>query len=147
EDKSDFAGESFSCKGRIKIIHKSANKDDPDQRIFVMEADKGWISFNGLMMDLTDEMLARMKRARFADKGAGLTTLLKDKGYTLSYEGEVKVKDRAAQGVRVKHEGQPDIVLYFDKQSSLLTKTSQKFTEPGNDAEVLHELYYFDYQP
>lgn len=148
DENMTFIGESFIDGKKLKIMHKSENQDRPRLSILVMEGDKGWINSDGFVFDLDDIALERMKRARHADRVDGLVTLLKDKGYTLSYVGEEKVKGKPAHQIKVSHEGQPDIHLYFDRTTGLLVKSSQKFTEPDNkDKEILHELYFFDYQP
>ncbi len=147
EDGYRFSGKTYSeSPKRVKITHIADEGNGPSKRTMVFEGDSGWFQMDGLFRVLDDETLARMKRARFADRIAGLVVLLEEDGYKLSHLGEVKVKERSALGVKVKYEGQPDMHLYFDKETGLLVKTWQKFREAGTNEEVVHELYYSDFK-
>jgi len=148
-DRIVFSAETFSQEpGRLKILHQSRDPDNPDSRILVLEGDKGWLSINGVLMDLDEEMQARLRRARHADRVSGLTALLRDKEkrYTLMALGESQVKGKPAVGVKVSSAGQPDMSLFFDKGTGLLVKTSQRVTESRVDNEALQEWYYSDYR-
>jgi hypothetical protein len=149
QEKEVFTSETFSQDpGRLKLVLRSKDPDNPMIRVLVLEGDKGWISFNGVTQDLGADMQARMKRARHADKVAGLTALLRDKEkrYTLTALGASEVKGKPVVGVKVASAGQPDMNLYFDKATGLLVKTAQRVTEPRVDNDHLQEWYYSDYR-
>jgi hypothetical protein len=114
----------------------------------VLEGDKSWLSINGVVIELDEEMRARLRRARHADRVAGLNALLRDKEkrYTLASLGESQVKGKPAVGVKVSSAGQPDMSLFFDKTTGLLIKTAQRVTESRVDNEALQEWYYSNYQ-
>jgi hypothetical protein len=144
EDDS-FQGEAFSQgSARIKLIMESSKPRQ--RRTLVMDGDKGWMGMDNGVFNLDDEFLTRLKRARHADRVAGLVTLLRDKGFALSLLGETKVKEKTTQGVKVELAGQPEMHLFFDKSTGLLVKSWQKFNEPGETRDVVHEMYYLDYQ-
>jgi hypothetical protein len=144
-----FTAETFSQDpGRLKIIHRSSDPDAPSVRILVLEGEKGWTSWNGFVQDIDEQMQARFRRARHADKVAGLTALLRDKEkrYTLTALGASQVKGKPAVGVKVSSPGQPDMSLFFDTASGLLVKTAQRVTEPRVDNDSLQEWYYTNYK-
>lgn len=147
-DKFTFTGESYSDLGnRRKITIQGEQDGQLTTRALVMENGKGWISFDGTVVDLDGEFLERLEKSSYADKVSSLVTLLKDKGYKLSTLGEVQIKNAPALGVKVEKEGKPDITLYFDKVSGLLVKSANKVKESeGAEQEVLQEVYYHDYQ-
>jgi HEAT repeat protein len=134
--------------GRVKVIHRSRDPDDPDTRILVLQGDKGWISMGGIVRDIDEEMMTRLKRARHADRVAGLVALLRDKEkrYSLTPLGESEVNSKPAVGVRVAAPGQADVNLYFDRASGLLVKTAQRVPDARTGREGLDEWYYSDYK-
>lgn len=112
----------------------------------VLTGDKGWRNFSGMIEDLDPASLAEMKRSRHYDRVTSLLPLLKDKSYLLSPLAEIKVQDKPAVGVKVASKGQPDIQLYFDKESGLLVKTSYRYKQGPADKETLQESTYSDYR-
>lgn len=60
---------------------------------------------------------------------------LRDKGVKLSPLGEVKIGDRAAVGVKVARKGQPEMDLYFDKQSHLPIEAKIRLKDAGSGSE------------
>jgi hypothetical protein len=113
---------------------------------YVLDGDKGWIQMMGETREMTKEELAQAKEDRHADWVATLTPL-KDKAYKLSLTGETKVNDKPAVGVKVSHKDHQDVMLYFDKDSSLLVKSESKTKAPeeGNK-EITQETLYADYK-
>lgn len=109
---------------------------DADQQIdCIINAGQGWIGFSGNWSELTDEQIAREKDML----EEGLLTnlggirqlpLLKGKGYKLTPLGDSKIGDRRGVGIKVSREGQSDIELYFDRDTSLPLKRSWLRKEP-----------------
>jgi hypothetical protein len=149
-DDYRFTGESFSeGDTRRKLVLHGKGLDARKgflPRTLVLDGDKGWRNFYGETETLDSEFIARLKRAIYADRVAGLVTLLRDKGYTLTLLGESDFNGTALVGVKVQSAGQADIELFFDKKTHLLFKAAQRIPEPGNGKEVLQEVYYSDYQ-
>jgi hypothetical protein len=146
-DGFTFTGESFSEPGnRRRIFLQGKVKDAPATRLLVLDGKKGWINYDGATFDLDAAFLDRLEKSVYADRVCGLVTLVKDKGYTLSGLGESQVKGRPAFGVRVQSEGKPDVLLYFDKESGLLVKSSNRVMDVNLNREVNQEVYYFDYR-
>jgi hypothetical protein len=146
-DGFTFTGESFSEPGgRRRISLRGSVKDAHQTRTLVMDGDKGWMNYDGATFDLDAAFLGRIKRSMYTDRVCGLTTLLKDKGYTLSLLGESDVKGTAVLGLRVQAEGKPDVSLYLDKKTGLLVKSSSRVTDANTEREVLQEVYYHDYR-
>jgi hypothetical protein len=114
----------------------------------VLTGDKGWRNLGtpGMIEDLDPASLAEMKRSRYYDRVTSLLPLLKEKAFTLSSLSEIKVEDKPAVGVKVSSKGEPDISLYFDKESGLLIKTSYRYKQAPTEKEMLQESIYSDYR-
>jgi hypothetical protein len=146
-DGYHFTSECFSeSSERIKLTTLSLDSDNPMFRTLVLLRDRGWIVHNGVLQDLDEEMMEQMRKARYSDRVAGLVTLLRDPGYTLTPLGETRVKDAAALGVKVTAAGRQEINLYFDRESGLLVKQTRMVKDYGSGKEVLQEMYFLDYQ-
>jgi hypothetical protein len=143
-----FTGESFSEPGgRRRIILRGNIKDVPSTRTLVMVGeDKGWISFDGVTNELETWRRDSIRRSAYTDKVCGLVSLVKDKGYTLTALGESQIKGTACHGVKVQKEGQPDVSLWFAKDTGLLLKSANRVMDPEFNREVLQEVYHLDYR-
>jgi cell division protein ZapA (FtsZ GTPase activity inhibitor) len=106
---------------------------------------KGWTKIGDMIMDMSEEQLKEVQEGAKESWIASLVPL-KDKAYTLSSLGEVKVNDRPALGIRVASKGHRDVNLYFDKDSSLLLKTEMRVKDEMSGQEVNQESYYSDYK-
>ena len=147
QEGSAFTSETFSeSPDRIKLVTRSHDNDSPMFRTLVLTKDKGWIARNGIVTDLDEEFLDLMRKARYADRVAGLVMLLRDKGFTLTLLEESQVKDRPVVGVKVEAAGQQDISLYFDKESGLLVKETRMTKDLRLGKEVFQEMYFSDYR-
>jgi hypothetical protein len=117
-----------------------------DAFVIVVNGDRGWIKTGGDVKDMTKEELV----ARQSDLHAEwLITLLplKDKAFTLTALGEVKVTDRPGLGVKVTRKDYPEVKLYFDKTSNLLIKSEFKTKMPEEQyREAKAETYFSDYK-
>src|SRR5205809_959878 len=79
-DDFEFTGESYSdLKDRRKIVLRGMDDNGPSTRMLVMESDaKGWISFDGVSVELDAKFLERINKSVYCDRVAGLVTLLKN---------------------------------------------------------------------
>src|SRR5262249_19739177 len=101
---------------------------------------------DGITRELDDEMLPRLTRASYGDRGCGLVTLRAGKGSTLRRLGEANIDKTEARGVRVSSEGRPDVDFYFDKARGLLRKSAYRAADRADGEQVLHEMYSRDYR-
>jgi len=141
-----FAGEVISQGADQNKV--SIDIDVNGQKIAVntiLNRDKGWTKIGDMLTDMSEEQL---KEAQEGAQESWIASLvpLKDKAYTLSSLGEVKVNDRPALGIRVASKGHRDVNLYFDKDSSLLLKTEMRVKDEMSGQEVNQESYYSDYK-
>jgi hypothetical protein len=118
------------------------------QKITVTEAlnhDKGWNKIGDMLMDKTED---QVKEAQESGHESWIATLipLRDKAYTLSSLGDVKVDDRPALGIRVSGKGHRDVNLYFDKENGLLLKSEMRVKDEESGQEVNQESYFSDYK-
>jgi hypothetical protein len=71
---------------------------------------------------------------------------LKDKAFTLTSLGESKLGDEHVVGVKVARQGRRDVSLYFDKDSSLLVKTSTRVFDEFSKKEVTQDTLRSGYR-
>jgi hypothetical protein len=114
--------------------------------IQAVNGDKGWMSFNGKVSDLSKEQLAEFREVLHlnqVERLAGLT----GKEYKLSDLGESKVDNRPAVGIHVERKDRRDINLFFDRESGLLVKIEWRAKDLMNaDQEFTEERYLRDYK-
>lgn len=112
--------------------------------INVMEGNRGW-------MKAAKEKVVEMGREEIVDNGqfihAAWLSLLKPlggKSVKLVSVNELKLPAGPASGVRVSAEGKPDVLMYFDNKSGLLTKMAYTGREAG--VKMLRELDFAKYR-
>ncbi len=114
--------------------------------VTVFNGKKLWVSAMGMTKEIDDEKILKAAREEMQAEGANsLSDYLKEP-YELSAIGEVKVKDKAAIGVRVSRKGQKDISIFFDKQTHLVVKTEMRTLDGNTGQEVTQEKYILGYQ-
>ena len=147
-DNFKFTGESYSdASNRVKITLRGGDANFPEVRVMVIEDDgSGWASYDGAVFDFDAKLQKRMRKGSYADKVSGLVSLLRDKGYSLQFAGETKVKDAFAASVKVRYAGMPEITLYFDKVTRMLIKTAYIMEDLDTGKEFLQEVYYSQFE-
>jgi outer membrane lipoprotein-sorting protein len=113
----------------------------------VVNGDKGWLEDPQGKREMSKEELEEVRNAQNAQQIARLG-VLSEKDYALSPLGEVKVGDKEAVGVVVKHKGYRDVSLFFDKKTNMLLKAETRVKDPqrGGDTEMTQETLYDDYK-
>ena len=112
----------------------------------VYNGKKLWISTMGETKEIEDEkILKEMRESLQVEGAAGLVEFL-EKPFELSAIGEVKVKDKAAFGIRVSKKGQRDFSLFFDKQTHLLVKTEMRSFDAMKGEEITQEKFISEYR-
>jgi hypothetical protein len=106
---------------------------------------EAWWSINGQTQELDGDKLAEQQARTHTSRVTALVPLLEDKAFELSPLGETKIDDRPARGVRVTVKGQPDVSLFFAKDSNLLVKVERHGQDLGQK-DVLRETFYSDYK-
>lgn len=101
----------------IRILQLPPHRANASITVTVEE--KGWRQHTHAVNDIGKEEVAEIRQHRYA-QGLERLHFLKEKDYDVSYLEEVKIDSRPAAGVLVKSKGQPDVRLYFDKESGLL---------------------------
>jgi hypothetical protein len=112
--------------------------------VIVLNGDKGWTKILKETKELDKDELAEAKEQGYAGWVASLAPL-KDKKFTLSTTGEIKVENRAALGVKVSSKGHRDVELYFDKETGLLVKVEKRVKDDGGQ-EVSEESFPSEYK-
>jgi hypothetical protein len=116
--------------------------------VVVVNGGKGWEKVNDDVKEIAADELAEHKEQTHSNAVVSLLPLKKDKDYTLSAIGEVKVDDQAAVGVRVSKKGHRDVNLFFDKAKGQLVKSefNVKDIKGSGDREIAQANFYYDYK-
>src|SRR5262245_2363647 len=113
--------------------------------IQVYDGKKGWVSAQGMTMEVMGGQLDQLKDQAYSTYIETLVPLIKDKQFELTLLDETKVDGKAALGIKVVSKGHKDIKMYFSKESGLLVKTEQRTLDPAMQ-EVEAEVTYRDYK-
>jgi outer membrane lipoprotein-sorting protein len=142
----EFTGESAAqLPDKLKeVLHLDFNGMKINQ-IVVYDGKQGWISTNGMTMDMPESILETIKDTIAVGSVARLA-FVGEKGYEATALGETKVNDRPAVGVKISKKGQKEVNLYFDKETGLLAKTEHRGKDPMNGQEVNEERIITEYQ-
>jgi hypothetical protein len=90
--------------------------------------------------------LTEMKQSDYVNYLTSLVPLLDDKALELSVLPDAKVRGHPAAGIRVKSKGQPEVRLFFDRDTGLLEKVEYRCFDSSKKKEVLCEDYLSDYR-
>jgi hypothetical protein len=112
----------------------------------VVAGDKGWSKANDRTTELPKGLAPGLLRIFRTGRLMHTLPLLKDKRFTLSPLGELKIGDKDAIGVRVAEKNFPDVSLYFDKKTGLPLKAEVRATELDGDPERSYEFFFSDYK-
>jgi hypothetical protein len=113
--------------------------------VTIINADKASVKVNNKEEKLNDKAKAEVKEAGHLLRVSRLLGL-KDKKYTLSTLGEMKVEGKPALGIKVAAKGFRDIDLYFDKKTGLLVQTNRRGVDPQSGQEYAEERIVKEYQ-
>jgi hypothetical protein len=115
--------------------------------IDLIDGDKGQRDQNGGVKPLEGELLVGVRRALRNLHAAGtLPELLRDKAYTLSPLGELRLNERPAVGVKVSRQGRADANLYFAKDNHLLVKVEWRGPSIDLQQETTWEALFSNYK-
>ena len=109
----------------------------------IVAGDKGWVKSEKSVETMTDEQLAREKNNLHGGYVATLIPL-KEKGYTLTTLAEAKVDGKEVVGVKVVFKDRPDVSLWFDKGTGLLTRSEQMVQPEDPKAKPVKQETTFD---
>jgi hypothetical protein len=114
----------------------------------VFVGEKGWVTnpadgrTNDIPKELTPVVLNVFRLARLAQNPLAL----RDKAFTLSHLGELKINDRDMVGLKIQRKGAPEVDLFLDKKSALPCKAELRQKEGPGGEEVSHTFYFDDYK-
>lgn len=114
----------------------------------VVNGSEGWTQgFGAPTETMSPAMLASQQDLIYASWATNLVPL-KGSEYKLSTLDEIDVNGKRAVGLLVEREKFPALKMYFDKQTYLLAKLVDKFTEVEPDKTTVHdqECVYSDYR-
>jgi hypothetical protein len=95
--------------------------------------------------ELSKEQVSSRRETIYAN-WATMLVPLREEGLHLSPLAEMTLLGRPAVGIRVRHEGFPDLKLYFDKESGHLVKLERKFNNVEAGKVIAEETVYSGFQ-
>lgn len=110
----------------------------------VTSGNKGWVSVNGMVMDLTEDQMTEHRESQHADLVTELLPL-GDAAFKLTPAGESKVDGKPAVGVKVAYKGRRDVTLQFDKETGLLVGIDQTVKDEMSGQMVKQETVIKSY--
>jgi hypothetical protein len=121
--------------------------DNTNGQVFVGNGKDVWGKAEGVSTEplKPDEAWMAQQDARAVHLAHRLVPLM-EKDYKLSPVGELKVEGRPAVGIKVVHKGQPDLDLYFDKETHLPVKVAFLCKETADDEPAQHAFVFSDYK-
>jgi hypothetical protein len=111
----------------------------------VVDKDKGWASFAGMVKDLEADDIKEAKEQRHVESVTNLIAL-KDKAFQLAPLGESKVGETPVVGIQVSKKDHRDVNLFFDKKTHRLLKAEYRAIEPIMKQEVNQEKFYSEFK-
>ena len=117
--------------------------DTKENLLMCLEGDTGWSIASGFPIDLSKEKIVELKEESYFLQVTNLVSLLGPSSKLTSL-GESKLMNKSVLGVKVSLAGGPEVSLYFDKETNLLTKAERKGKQSG--VEILKGVQYSEYQ-
>lgn len=139
-------GEVFEFGPRSRVNFEIDIIGTKGRAVVVINGDKSWRDFDGQAQDFSREEVESLHISRHVDRVTGLAALSSDKGFTFAPLPEAKVEGRPARGIKASYKGEPDVSLYFDKETGLLIKYAYRAKKSGDVKEALHETVLSDYR-
>lgn len=117
--------------------------DTMENLLMCMEEEKGWSIVSGFPIDLSKEKIIELKDECYFLQVVNLVPLLGPTAKLVSL-GVSKLGNTSVMGVKASIAGGPEVSLFFDKETNLLTKAERKGKQSG--VEILKGVQYSDYQ-
>ena len=117
--------------------------DTKENLLMCLEGDTGWSIASGFPIDLSKEKIVELKEESYFLQVTNLVSILEPTSKLTSL-GESKLMNKPVLGVKVSLAGGPEVSLYFDKETNLLTKAERKGKQSG--VEILKGVQYSDFQ-
>lgn len=114
--------------------------------VLVVNREKAWMKLGGKTIDAADKDYLDPRREIFyLIRLPELLLPLRNKDYTLTPAGELKIGDRPAVGILVEHKKHTNVTLFFDKESGLVVKSEARMTIPTGQTHQF-EIFFSNHQ-
>ncbi|MFO0812828.1 MAG: hypothetical protein U0796_06390 [Gemmatales bacterium] len=128
-------------------IRDEQDYQDGTRFVQVFNKEKGWLAINGKVKEINSDPAAIKSLKDLLYANQVLTLLpLKDKAYTLEPLPEQRKEGVMTQGFVVKQKDQPDISLFFDKETGELLLSKSRVIDPNALVERDQETLYTQYK-
>jgi hypothetical protein len=107
---------------------------------------EGWVSHDGIVTPFTKQEIVVSPMASHLERVLELRALVRDRGFSFTPLGEAKADGRPARTLKVAYKGHPDITLYFDKETRLVTRCVFKAAWPRARGKMTYDTLLRDYR-
>lgn len=108
---------------------------------------RGWNSYNGRTVEMSQEELEESKHSVHANSLIGLVHLLDSSRYQLSTGGRIEIDGRRSIGVKVSRKGFREAVIFFDEKTFLVVKLLYVIKDtPADGKPKLFESFFSDFK-
>jgi hypothetical protein len=141
--------EDWSAKNLDKYridVSLTINNTNNITGALIINGDKGWSKANDKINDLPKGLATGFQNIFRSGRLMHLLPQAKEKPYTLSPLGELKVGEKETLGVRIGQKDRPDVSIYFDKKTGLPLKAEVRVVETDGAAELAYEVFFNEYK-
>jgi hypothetical protein len=122
------------------------NAGMPQTLTQILEGDRVSMLVNGRKVATNERTTADLKELAYAQRVQSLVPLLEDRSFTLEAAGRADVEGRPTDGVLVRSENHREVVLFFDRESSLLVRVARQTLDPATGKGVSQVEFYSDFR-
>jgi len=135
--------------GRYRSERKMSSGGKSTTSLLLLDGDQGWMKMNDHTTPYPKTFIASFWKNTLPYEGPRsilrLRARQKNPACQFATAGEAKVEGRPAVGLRMKLEGGPEEIWYFDRETGLLLKEEERTKRFEGEDEV-NVILYEDYQ-
>jgi hypothetical protein len=136
---------AFQLPAQLREVQEITVNEKRIRSTFLLNGDKGWINRDGKTTGLPPNLLEELREAANLGRIIRLVPLLDAAEYRLSLVPARTPASGRLIGVQVTSKGFRDVVVYFSKDTGLLSIIERR-TVDGTGREVAEERSLADYQ-
>ena len=120
-----------------------------DMKITILEVvnkNKGFKKINDNLAKLSDEEVKEKRQQLWVDYVSMLVPVVSEPGFNLSRIGDVKIKEKPAEGILISKKGQRDVQFFFDKKTHWMVKAEYEVNDPMMGGKQTQTVFYGNYK-
>lgn len=144
DNQSDTCHTVVELPKRIRRECETVERTNRTTRIWIINGNQGWTSFNGNFVPLNASEIPGQVRNIEQELSIRGALLLSDSNYRLVSLPDVKDRSRSLVGIQLTHSQFSPIRLYFDQETAFLHKYEVDETDPGEQRVTTYEFTLSD---